>query len=168
MAQVRVRPAVPADASLIWRFVRLLAEYEHLEHKMAATETDLAGALFGPAPKVFAHIAETDAEPVGFSLWFYTFSTFAGRAGLYVEDLFVLPQARGLGAGRALLAELARRCVAEGLGRLDWAVLDWNAPAIGFYARLGAEPLDDWRLRRLSGAALQALARPAPLAGAAP
>jgi GNAT superfamily N-acetyltransferase len=162
MAQVRVRPAVPADASLIWRFVRLLAEYERLEHSMAATEADLAGALFGPAPRVFAHIAEAGGRPVGFSLWFYTFSTFAGRAGLYVEDLFVLPEARGLGTGRALLAELARRCVQEGLGRLDWAVLDWNAPALGFYARLGAESLDDWRIRRLSGPALQKLAQRAP------
>lgn len=162
MAQVRVRPAVPADAPLIWRFVRLLAEYERLEHKMAATEADLAGALFGPAPRVFAHIAEADGEPVGLGLWFYTFSTFAGRAGLYVEDLFVLPRARGLGAGRALLAELARRCVREGLGRLDWAVLDWNTPAQDFYARLGAEALDDWRLRRLSGPALHELAERAP------
>src|SRR5579872_2944955 len=161
MAQVLVRPAVPADAPLIWRLVRLLAEYERLEHKMAATEADLAQALFGPAPRVFAHIAEADGQPAGFCLWFYSFSTFAGRAGLYVEDLFVLPQARGRGAGRALLAELARRCVEEGLGRLDWAVLDWNAPAMDFYAKLGAEPLDDWRLRRLSGPALEALAKDA-------
>jgi GNAT superfamily N-acetyltransferase len=153
-----VRDATPADAEHIWRFVRLLAEYERLQHKMTASQDDLAEALFGPSPRVFADMAQWNGEPIGFSLWFYNFSTFAGRSGLYVEDLFVLPQARGRGAGRALLSRLARRCLDEGLARLDWAVLDWNAPAIGVYAKLGAEALDDWRLRRLSGQALHALA----------
>lgn len=157
-----VRPAAAADAPAIWRFVRLLAQYERLEHEMKATQADLADALFGPSPKVFADMVELDGAVVGFSLCFYNFSTFAGQAGLYIEDLFVLPEARGRGAGRALLARLAQRCLQEGLGKLDWAVLDWNAPSIAFYERLGAQALDDWRLRRVSG---QALAR---LAGATP
>jgi GNAT superfamily N-acetyltransferase len=153
------RPAVLADAPLIWRLVRLLAEHEHLQDSMRATEADLAQALFGPSPRVFAELVEIDGTPVGFSTWFYSFSTFAGRAGLYVEDLFVLPEARGRGAGRALLARLARRCLEEGLGRLEWAVLDWNAPAIRFYDRLGAEAIGDWTVRRLSGEALARLSR---------
>ncbi len=156
---VTIRSAAQADCAQILSFVRALAEYEHLTHKMAASEEDLAGALFGPHPRVFADLVEIDGVPVGFSLWFYNFSTFAGQAGIYLEDLFVVPQARGRGAGRALLARLARRCVDEGLARLDWSVLDWNAPALGFYAQMDAEPLDDWRLRRLSGEALQVLAR---------
>ena len=159
MPSILVRPATPADAPDIWRFVRLLAQYEHLEHTMKASPADLAEALFGPAPRVFADMAQADGRPVGFSLWFYNFSTFAGRAGLYVEDLFVLPEARGQGAGRALLARLAQRCLEEGLARLDWAVLDWNAPALAFYESLGAEALDDWRLRRVSGEALARLSR---------
>jgi GNAT superfamily N-acetyltransferase len=162
MGTVRVRAAEPADAGAVWRFIGLLAEYEHLSHKMVATEADIAQALFAPAPRAFADIAELDGEAVGFSLCFYNFSTFAGRAGIYIEDLFVLPQARGHGAGRALLANLARRCLAEGLERLDWTVLDWNATAIAVYAKLGAEPMDDWRLRRLSGQALVDLAKGAP------
>ncbi|HUO23087.1 MAG TPA: GNAT family N-acetyltransferase [Caulobacteraceae bacterium] len=153
-----IRDAVPGDAPQIWRFIRMLAEYERLEHRMVATEADIARGLFGPSPRVFADIAEWDGEPIGFSAWFYNFSTFAGLPGIYVEDLFVLPAARGRGAGRALLARLARRCLDEGVARLDWAVLDWNRPAIEVYARLGAEAHDDWRLRRLSGQALQALA----------
>jgi GNAT superfamily N-acetyltransferase len=157
-SSLRVRPAVPADAPDIWRFVRLLAQYERLEHTVTADQADIADALFGPGPRVFADIVELDGSAAGFSLWFYTYSTFAGRAGVYVEDLFVLPQARGRGAGRALLADLARRCVDEGLGRLDWAVLDWNQPAIAFYESLGAQSLDQWRLRRVSGQALTRLA----------
>ena len=125
---------------------------------MAASQDDLAQALFGPNPRVFADMAQVDGQPVGFTLWFYNFSTFEGRAGIYLEDLFVLPEARGKGAGGALMARLARRCLDEGLTRLDWAVLDWNAPSIAVYERLGAEALDDWRLRRLSGEALKALA----------
>lgn len=157
-SSLRVRPAVPADAPDIWRFVRLLAEYERLQHTVSANQADIADALFGPSPRVFADIVALDGSATGFSLWFYTYSTFAGRAGIYVEDLFVLPQARGRGAGRALLADLARRCGDEGLGRLDWAVLDWNQPAIAFYEGLGAQALDQWRLRRLSGPDLSRLA----------
>jgi GNAT superfamily N-acetyltransferase len=152
-----VRPAVPADLALIYGFIRALAEYEQLAHAVTATEADVGQALFGPAPRVFAEIAEADGAAVGFSLWFYSYSTFVGRHGIYLEDLFVLPEARGRGAGRALLSSLARRCVDEGLGRLEWAVLDWNAPAIGVYDRIGAAALDDWTLRRLTGEALKAL-----------
>lgn len=156
---VIVRPAASADLSMVYGFIRALAEYEELAHAVTATEADVGRALFGPAPRVFAEIAEADGAAVGFSLWFYSYSTFVGRHGIYLEDLFVLPEARGRGAGKALLASLARRCIAEGLGRLEWAVLDWNAPAIGFYDRIGATALDDWTVRRLTGEALKALAQ---------
>ena len=159
MSEPAVRPAQEADAGLIHRFVLELAAYEKLSHAVTASPADTAALLFGPQPRAFCDLVELDGEPVGFCLWFYTVSTFAGRAGIWVEDLYVTPAARGSGAGKALLAALARRCVREGLGRLDWAVLDWNAPAIGFYDRIGAQALDDWRLRRLSGGALAALAR---------
>lgn len=154
-----VRPARPGDAALVFDFVLRLADYEKLRHAVAATQADLAGLLFGPRPRAFCDLVELDGAPAGFCLWFYTVSTFAGRAGIWIEDLFVLPEARGRGAGLALFKGLARRCREEGLGRLDWAVLDWNAPAIGFYERIGSAALDDWRLRRLSGDALAALAR---------
>jgi GNAT superfamily N-acetyltransferase len=153
-----IRPATPQDAAVIHAFVRELADYENLLHAVEATEGDLAQALFGPAPRVFCDIAELDAEPVGFALWFYTFSTFRGRHGVYLEDLYVRPAARGHGVGKALLAALARRCLDEKLGRLEWAVLDWNALAIGFYDSLEAEALNDWIVRRLTGEALARLA----------
>jgi GNAT superfamily N-acetyltransferase len=114
--------------------------------------------LFQPSPRVFCDIAEWDGVPIGFALWFYTYSTFEGRHGIWLEDLFVRPQARGLGAGKALLKRLAERCVEQGLARLEWAVLDWNAPSIAFYDSLGASALDDWTVRRLSGEALTRLA----------
>jgi GNAT superfamily N-acetyltransferase len=155
---VSVRPARRSDTPVIYDFIRQLAAYEKLLATVQATERDIAEALFGPAPRASCEIAEADSEPVGFALWFYTFSTFRGRAGIYLEDLFVLPQARGLGAGKALLANLARRCIEEKLGRLEWAVLDWNAPALAFYDRLGAQAMDEWTVRRLSGPALAALA----------
>lgn len=155
---IAVRPARPADAGLVHGFILALAEYEKLSHAVAASEADTAAALFGPQPKAFAEIAEADGAPVGFALWFYTYSTFAGRHGVWLEDLFVTPQARGRGAGKALLQALARRCAAEGLARLEWAVLDWNAPAIGFYDALGADALDDWTTRRLDGEAISRLA----------
>jgi GNAT superfamily N-acetyltransferase len=159
MSDPVVRPARPDDAALVFDFVLRLADYEKLRHAVTATEGDLAALLFGPEPRAFCDLVEADGRAVGFCLWFYTVSTFAGRAGIWIEDLFVLPQARGRGAGLALLKRLAERCGREGLGRLDWAVLDWNAPAIGFYERIGSVGLDDWRLRRLSGDALAALAR---------
>jgi len=155
---VTTRPAVPTDSALIYRFVRDLAEYEKLLSAVEATEADMAAALFGDHPRAFCDIAELDGQPVGFALWFYNYSTFVGRHGIYLEDLFVRPEARGSGAGRALLASLARRCLDENLGRLEWAVLDWNAPSIAFYDSLGAEAMDEWTVRRMTGEALVRLA----------
>jgi GNAT superfamily N-acetyltransferase len=155
---LEIREATVADAGLILTFIRNLADYERLLHEVEATEGDVLRDLFGKSPRVFCDIAETDGAPVGFALWFYNYSTFRGRHGIWLEDLFVTPEARGLGAGKALLKRLAERCVEQGLGRLEWAVLDWNAPSIAFYDSLGAAALDDWTTRRLTGEALQRLA----------
>ena len=155
---VSVRAARPGEAGLVAAFVRELAEYERLLHEVRATEADFDAALFGPAPRVFCDLVEVDGAPCGMALWFPTFSTFAGRHGLWLEDLYVRPHARGRGAGLALLRGLARRCRDEGLARLEWAVLDWNAPAIGFYDSLGAGAMDGWTTRRLTGEALGRLA----------
>ena len=154
-----IRPAVPADTDLIYRFIRELADYEKLAHAVEADAADVAAVLFCQHPRAFCEIAEQDGAGVGFALWFYNLSTFTGRHGIYLEDLYLVPAARGAGVGRALMAALARRCLDEGLKRLEWAVLDWNAPAIAVYNRLGAASLDDWRVRRLSGEALTALAQ---------
>ena len=153
-----IRPARPDEADLVLRFIRELAEYERLLHEVKTTREDVARILFGPAPRAFCDIAELDGEPVGFALWFYNYSTFVGRHGIYLEDLFVRPSARGSGAGKALLANLARRCVDEGLGRLEWSVLDWNAPSIAFYDSLGAASMDEWIIRRLTGEGIRKLA----------
>jgi GNAT superfamily N-acetyltransferase len=155
---VTVRPARRLDTPLIYDFVRQLAEYEKLLETVRATEQDIAIALWGASPRAYCEIVEADGEAVGFALWFYNFSTFRGRAGIYVEDLFVVPEARGLGAGKALLAGLAQRCIDENLGRLEWAVLDWNQPAIAFYDGIGAQAMDEWTVRRVSGDALERLA----------
>ena len=155
---VVVRPARRRDVPAIYRFIRDLADYEKLLHAVRATERDIAELLFGAAPHASCEIVEIDGDPVGFALWFYNVSTFEGRAGIYVEDLFVEPEARGRGAGKALLAALARRCVEENLGRLEWAVLDWNTPAIDFYDSVGALSMDDWTVRRVTGDTLRALA----------
>jgi len=155
---LRVRAATPDDAATIFGFIRDLAEYEKLLDEVTATPQGIVRDLFGENPRVFCDIAEADGEPVGFAVWFYNYSTFRGRHGIYLEDLFVRPEARGKGAGKALLARLARRCIDEGLPRLDWAVLDWNAPSIAFYDSLGADALDDWIIRRLSGEALRKMA----------
>jgi len=155
---VAVRVATPADIPLILTFVRDLAEYERLLHEVEMTEADLRRDLFGENPRAFCDIAEHRGEPVGFALWFYNYSTFRGRAGIYLEDLFVKPEARGVGAGKALLRRLAQRCVDADLARLEWAVLNWNAPSIAFYDSLGASAKDDWTVRRLDGDALTALA----------
>ncbi len=149
-----IRSATPADSATILGFIRALAEYEHLLHEVEATEADIRRDLFGPEPKVFCEIAELDGRPVGFALWFYTYSTFQGRHGIWLEDLFVLPETRGTGVGKALLVELARRCVAEGLGRYEWWVLDWNEPSIRFYKSQGGEMMDEWTKVRVSGPAL--------------
>ena len=156
---VTVRPAVPADAALIFGFIRGLADYEKLLHEVTTTADEVAGHLFGPTPRAFCDIAEADGAPVGFALWFYNYSTFRGRHGIYLEDLFVVPEARGKGAGLALLKGLARRCADEGLARLEWAVLNWNAPAIAFYDGLGAGAQTEWTVRRLTDGALTKLAR---------
>ena len=156
---VQVRVASPADTPLILSFIRDLAEYERLLHAVDATEADIRRDLFGENPRCFCDIAEADGQPVGFALWFYSYSTFRGRAGIHLEDLFVTPAARGLGAGKALLRRLAQRCVEADLGRLEWAVLDWNTPAIEFYDSLEAAALDDWTTRRLYGEALTRLAQ---------
>ena len=153
-----VRPAVPADAPLIHALIRELAEYERLLHEARATEADVIAVLFCANPRAFCDIVEADGTAVGFALWFYNVSTFEGRHGIYLEDLFVRPEARGLGAGKALLRRLAERCVAEGLARLEWSVLNWNEPAIGFYDSLGAGAQTEWTVRRLTGDALARLA----------
>lgn len=156
-----IRPAVPADTDLIYRFIRELADYEKLAHAVEADAADVAAVLFCQHPRAFCEIAEQDGAGVGFALWFYNLSTFTGRHGIYLEDLFVRPAARGVGAGKALLAGLAKRCADEGLTRLEWSVLNWNTPAIEFYDRLGAGRQDEWSVRRLSGGALAKLAQTA-------
>lgn len=153
-----IRPAVPADAGLVLAFIRELADYEKLLHEVTASEADIARDLFGDNPRAFCDIAQWNGEPVGFALWFYNYSTFQGRHGIYLEDLFVRPQARGRGIGKALLAHLARRCRDEALGRLQWWVLDWNEPSIAFYRSLGAVPMDEWTVFRVEGEALAKLA----------
>ena len=155
---IEVRVASPADTPLVLEFIKDLAEYERLAHEVEATEADIRRDLFGEKPRCFCDIAEDGGRPVGFALWFYNYSTFRGRAGIYLEDLFVKPEARGGGAGKALLSRLAQRCVEADLGRLEWAVLNWNAPSIAFYDSLGASAKDDWTVRRLDGEALARLA----------
>jgi GNAT superfamily N-acetyltransferase len=157
--RVRVAPATRADVPRLHGLIRGLAVYEKLEAMVVAGEADLERALFGARPVAEALIGTLDGAPVGFALFFPTYSTFLGKPGLWLEDLFVVPEARGHGVGVALLAHLAALAVERGPGRLEWAVLDWNEPAIGFYRALGAAPLDDWTVMRLSGEPLVALAR---------
>ena len=152
-----LRPAVAADAPLILSFIRELAEYERLLHEVEATSGMIEAALFGPQPRIFCDLAEWAGEPAGFALWYYTFSTFQGRHGIYLEDLFVRPAHRGRGLGKALLERLAARARDENLGRLEWSVLDWNEPSIAFYRSLGAEPVAGWTRYRLAGAPLRRL-----------
>jgi GNAT superfamily N-acetyltransferase len=153
-----IRKAEERDAPVVFSFIRELAEYERLAHEVDATEDDIAKALFGPNPRVFAGIAEWKDEPVGFALWFYNFSTFRGRHGIYLEDLFVRPAFRSKGIGKALLRHLARRCIDEGLTRLEWWVLDWNEPALRVYRAIGAVPMEEWTVQRMTGEALKRLA----------
>jgi GNAT superfamily N-acetyltransferase len=150
-----IRAAVPADAALIFALVCELADYEKLSGDVDATPEQIAASLFANEPRLFCDIAEWNGEPAGFSVWFLNFSTFRGRHGIYVEDLFVRPVFRAKGIGKALLARLAKRCVDEGWARFEWAVLDWNAPSIAFYCSIGAQVMDEWRICRLSGQALQ-------------
>ena len=157
MPSIQISPVRPDDIPVLLTFVRELAEYEKLEHLAVATEADFRMALFGDRSTVEAVIARVDDEPVGCAIFFANFSTFLGKPGLYLEDLFVRPSARGAGVGRELLCYLARLAVDRGWGRFEWAVLDWNAPAIGFYKKLGATPLDDWTIFRVTGDALRKL-----------
>jgi len=161
MAAFILRDASPDDVADIARLVLALATYEKLDHLVTATHADFHAALFASPPRAHAMVAELDGKIVGFALYFYNFSTFLGRHGLYLEDLFVEPEHRKLGLGRAFFRALAARAVAEGCGRMEWSVLDWNAPAIKFYRVMGAVPMDDWTVNRLSGAALHALAQEA-------
>ena len=154
-----IRPARPGEAGLVLKFVCDLAEYEKLAHEVAATEAMLDTALFGENPRVFCDFAAWDDEIVGFALWFLNFSTFSGRAGIYLEDLFVRPSHRHKGIGKALMIHLAAKCVENGWARFQWSVLDWNRPSIDFYKSLGAVLLDDWTVCRVSGAALAQLAQ---------
>ena len=153
-----LRPATPADAATVFGLVRALAEYERLAHQVTATEAHFARALAGPAPRAHAVLAEAGGEAVGLALWYYTFSTFAGGPDLFLEDLFVAPTHRGLGIGLALFRHLARIAQADSCRRMEWRVLDWNQPAIDFYHRLGARPMQDWSVMRLERDALAALA----------
>jgi GNAT superfamily N-acetyltransferase len=156
---VAIRPAQPSDSALIFALICELADYENLQGEVDATPEEIAAALFAREPRLFCAIAEWDGEPAGFAVWFLNYSTFRGRHGLYVEDLFVRPALRGKGIGKALMRHLAQRCVADGLARFEWAVLDWNAPSIAFYKAIGAQVMDEWKLCRLSGAALSGFAR---------
>lgn len=154
-----IRPARPGEAGLVLGFIRALADYERLLHEVEATEADIDRALFGPSPRAFCDIAEWEGVPAGFALWFYNFSTFRGRHGLYLEDLFVKPEFRGRGIAKAMMRHLARRCRDEGLTRFEWWVLDWNEPAIAFYRSIGAVPMEEWTVQRVTGEALDRLAR---------
>lgn len=166
----RISPATPADIPDLMRLIRALAVYEKLEHLVVADEAALHAALFGPGAHCEALIARTGggsvereppaptSEAIGFALYFHNFSTFLGRKGLYLEDLFVVPEHRGAGLGRALLARLAAIAVERGCGRFEWTVLDWNTPAIGFYEAMGARVLPDWRIVRVTGEALAKMA----------
>lgn len=156
---IRIEPATERDVPVVLRLIRDLAEYERLAHEVRASEDLLREALFGDDPAAEAVVAYAGDEPVGFALWFYTFSTFLARRGLYLEDLFVVPAWRGQGVGRALLTHLGRIALARGYGRMEWSVLDWNDPAIRFYRSLGAKPMDEWTVYRLTGDALEDLGR---------
>ncbi|HEY1416060.1 MAG TPA: GNAT family N-acetyltransferase [Caulobacteraceae bacterium] len=158
MTRFTIRPARPEDSSLVHALILELAEYERLAHEAVLTESDIERTLFGDPPRAYCDIAWDGEAGIGFALWFYNFSTFVGRAGIWLEDLYVRPLARGRGVGKALLAGLARRCRAENLGRLEWAVLNWNTPSIAFYDSLGAAALTDWTTRRLTGEAIARLA----------
>ena len=153
-----IRPAAPADLPLIAQFIRDLADYEKLAHEVRFDETTLGRKLFGERPYAEVVIGEIDGQAQGFALFFHNFSTFEGRPGLYLEDLFVRPAARGSGLGKALLAQLATLCVERDCARLEWSVLDWNTPSIGFYKSLGARMMDEWTVMRVDGDALAALA----------
>lgn len=155
---ISIRPATPDDSGLILSLIKELADYERLAHDVTATQDELAHWLFGDKPAAEVLIGELEGEPAGFALFFQNFSTFVGRPGLYLEDLYVRPAARRHGLGAALLKRLAKLAVERGCARLEWAVLDWNQPAMDFYTRLGAKPMNDWTIWRVTGDALRQLA----------
>jgi len=154
----RIERATERDVPLILSLIKALAEYERMSNEVVATEGGLRATLFGPRPSAEVVIGYAGDEPAGFALFFHNYSTFLGKPGLYLEDLFVVPKFRGSGFGRALLAHLAALAVERGCGRFEWSVLDWNEPAIGFYKKLGAQPMDQWTIFRVAGAALHKLA----------
>ena len=154
----RLRSAVRADVPEVLRLIKALAEYEKLSHEVVATESALTQTLFGDKPAAEVLLAEDGGRAVGFALFFQNYSTFLGKPGIYLEDLFVEPASRGQGLGKQLLQAIARLAVERGCGRFEWAVLDWNEPAIGFYKSLGAKPMADWTVMRLTGEALKKLA----------
>jgi len=153
-----IRRATLTDVPAIHQLIRELADYERALPEVTGTADQLRRALFGPDPALFGHVAVREDRVVGFALWFLNYSTWLGRHGIYLEDLYVTPEMRGEGLGKALLAELAALCLERGYGRLEWAVLDWNEPAIGFYRSIGAMPMGDWTVQRLTGSALAELA----------
>jgi GNAT superfamily N-acetyltransferase len=157
-SEVRLRPATEDDLPLVLKLIKELAVYEKLAHEVTATEADLRESLFGAWPAAEAVLAYATDEPVGFAVYFHTFSTFVGRSGLYLEDLFVAPEWRGRGVGRKLLAHVAKVAVARGCGRMEWSVLDWNDLALGVYRRIGARAMSDWTVHRLTGQSLRDLA----------
>ncbi len=157
-----IRPAVAADVGRILAFIRELAEYEQLSHEVVADETGLTAQLFGDHPRAEVLITDVDGTAAGFALFFHNFSTFVGKPGLYLEDLFVSPTYRGHGLGKRLMLRLAQIAVERDCGRFEWSVLDWNQPAIDFYRSLGAVGMDEWTIQRVSGEALHALAARAP------
>ncbi|MDH1549577.1 GNAT family N-acetyltransferase [Pseudomonas juntendi] len=154
-----IRPAAPADAAQILNFITELAEYERARHEVVATLADIEHSLFGAGSTVHSLICERDGQAIGFAVYFYSYSTWLGRNGIYLEDLYITPEQRGDGAGRQLLQHIAREAVANNCRRLEWSVLDWNEPAIGFYQKLGAEAQDEWVRYRLDGDKLAAFAR---------
>jgi GNAT superfamily N-acetyltransferase len=156
---IRIERATERDVPAVLEMIRALAEYERMSDQVVATEIGLREALFGAKPDAEVLLAYADDRPAGFALFFHNFSTFLGRRGLYLEDLFVRPEVRGAGIGRRLLVELARIAVERKCGRFEWSVLDWNEPAIGFYRKLGAQPMHEWTIFRLSGDALASVAR---------
>ena len=158
MSPLTIRPAVIADTDTILRFIRELAVYEKAEHEVLSTPAHIHRTLFAPQPAVFGLMAELDGAPVGFAMYFFNYSTWQGQHGLYLEDLYVTPQARGVGAGKALLQRLAKIAVEQDCGRFEWSVLDWNTPAIDFYDTLGAKPQSEWIRYRMTGEALQHMA----------
>ncbi len=165
MTHGTIRRAEPRDVPEILQMVRDLAEYEKAPEEAIATEEQFDAALFGPTPSVFAHVVEHESDGRrlgGFALWFLNFSTWLGVNGLYLEDLYVRPELRGSGYGKALLATLAQECLDNGYGRFEWWVLDWNEPALGFYRSIGAVPMDEWTVQRVTGDALKRLAEQAP------